>query len=64
MLKLIENPPTVIFSTAFDEYALKAIETHAIDYLLKTFRRERFEIAKNIQIVRQKIPMPTIFKIY
>lgn len=48
MLKLIENPPAVIFSTAFDEYALKAIETHAIDYLLKPFRRERFEIAKNI----------------
>lgn len=42
MLELIEYPPAIIFVTAFDEYALKAFEMHAIDYLLKPFSRERF----------------------
>ncbi len=45
MLELIENPPAVIFTTAFDEYAIKAFEAHAIDYLLKPFSKERFEKA-------------------
>ncbi|HEY6504774.1 MAG TPA: response regulator [Chitinophagaceae bacterium] len=42
MLELIEQPPAVIFTTAFDEYAIKAFEAHAIDYLLKPFNQERF----------------------
>src|SRR6267154_1954388 len=45
MLELIENPPSVIFTTAFDDYAIKAFESHAIDYLLKPFSRDRFEKA-------------------
>jgi len=45
MLELIEQPPSVIFTTAFDEYAIKAFESRAIDYLLKPFSRERFEKA-------------------
>lgn len=45
MLELIENPPAVIFTTAFDEFALKAFEAHAIDYLLKPFSQERFDKA-------------------
>jgi two-component system LytT family response regulator len=47
MLELIEDPPAVIFTTAFDEYAIKAFENHAVDYLLKPFSRERFDRAVN-----------------
>ena len=35
--------PFIIFCTAYDQYALKAFEVHAIDYLLKPFDRERFK---------------------
>lgn len=45
MLELIENPPGVIFTTAFDSYAIKAFEAHAIDYLLKPFSEDRFNKA-------------------
>lgn len=51
MLELLEELPAVIFTTAFDEYALQAFEVHAIDYLLKPFSQDRFN--KAIEKYRQ-----------
>ncbi|WP_422348783.1 LytR/AlgR family response regulator transcription factor [Flagellimonas sp.] len=45
VLNHLEEIPKIIFSTAYDEYALKAFEVHAIDYLLKPYTKERFKIA-------------------
>ncbi|MCW3785002.1 LytR/AlgR family response regulator transcription factor [Plebeiibacterium sediminum] len=45
MLEVIENPPKVIFTTAYDQFAIKAFELNAIDYLLKPFSKDRFEQA-------------------
>ena len=40
-----EAMPAVIFATAYDEFALQAFDVHAVDYLLKPFSRERFDVA-------------------
>ena len=45
VLAELEELPYVIFSTAYDRYALEAFELHAVDYLLKPYTRERFELA-------------------
>lgn len=45
VLTHLEEIPQIIFSTAYDKYALKAFEVHAIDYLLKPYTKERFGMA-------------------
>jgi two-component system LytT family response regulator len=42
LLELLDETPEIVFSTAFDHYALKAFDVNAIDYLLKPFSEERF----------------------
>jgi len=44
-LELVENMPAVIFTTAFEEHAIRAFEVHAVDYLLKPFSSDRFDKA-------------------
>jgi DNA-binding LytR/AlgR family response regulator len=45
VIEALESPPLVIFVTAYDEYAIRAFEINALDYLLKPFSRERLEKA-------------------
>jgi two-component system, LytTR family, response regulator len=62
MLDLIDNPPVIIFTTAYDNYALKAFEANAVDYLLKPFSKERFEeaIQKAFIYLRDKLKQNSI----
>jgi two-component system, LytTR family, response regulator len=53
MLELLDQPPAVIFTTAFDEYAMRAFDAHAIDYLLKPFSQERFNKALDKWLLQQ-----------
>ena len=53
VLELIEPGPEVVFVTAYDEYALKAFEVHAVDYLLKPFGRER--LVEALALVRERM---------
>src|SRR5690242_1836120 len=58
VLELIGEKVSVIFVTAYDQYAMRAFEVHAVDYLLKPIGRERFEAALDRAKSRigQKIP--------
>ncbi len=60
MLELIDNPPLVIFTTAFEEYAIKAFDTHAADYLLKPFSKERFDKAIQKMLLQKNNLAPAV----
>jgi len=60
VLELIGADAAVIFVTAYDTYAMRAFDVHAVDYLLKPFSEERFEAAleRARQRIGQKMPDP------
>ena len=60
VLELIESDLVVVFITAYEQYAVKAFEVHAVDYLLKPFSKERFDEALDRakeKLVRKEIPL-------
>lgn len=63
-LNQLEYPPLIVFATAFDEYALKAFELNAVDYILKPFDEKRVQqtidkLFKRVRDTEQTIPLPT-----
>lgn len=55
VLDEIEHDPFVIFTTAYDQYAIKAFEKNAVDYLLKPLDQERFKLAIERAVTRMKL---------
>lgn len=53
VVEALEDPPPIIFVTAYDEYAIRAFEIHALDYLLKPFTQER--LVKAIRRAQESI---------
>ncbi len=64
MLELIDKPPVIIFTTAYDQFALKAFEVNAADYLLKPFSKERFNesIEKAFRHIKNKSPQQDVIQ--
>ena len=64
MLELLEDPPAIIFTTAYDQYAIKAFEVSAVDYLLKPFSEERFNDAlkKSFSLIEDKFQQNSAIK--
>lgn len=56
VLRRIQHSPAVVFTTAYDEYAVSAFELGAIDYLLKPFGESRFR--STLERVRRRLPHP------
>lgn len=55
VLDEIEHDPHVIFTTAYDQYAIRAFENNAVDYLQKPIDRERFKVAVDRALERMKL---------
>lgn len=64
MLELIEDPPVIIFTTAYDHFAIKAFEVNAADYILKPFSEERFKEAldKSFIHLRDRFQQKAVIK--
>jgi len=54
MLELLDDYPEIIFTTAYDEFALRAFELNAVDYLMKPFSKKRFDQALEKVFARLK----------
>ncbi|NQU34478.1 MAG: response regulator transcription factor [Bacteroidetes bacterium] len=52
MIELLDEVPEIIFTTAYDQFAIKAFELSAVDYLMKPFSRDRFNEAVNKVLAR------------
>jgi len=59
MIELLDEKPAIIFTTAFDQYAIKAFELNAVDYLLKPFSLDRFKESVNKAISRNDSEKPS-----
>lgn len=66
-LNKLPNPPAIVFTTAYDTYAIKAFELHAIDYLLKPIRLRRLydalvharnAVPPSIEVLQEILPEP------
>jgi two-component system response regulator AlgR len=66
----LPNPPAIVFTTAYDAYAIRAFEVHAIDYLLKPIRASRLTQAlkrastaraPSVQTLREIVPRAPVF---
>lgn len=62
MLELLDHKPKVIFSTAFDAYAIQAFDANAIDYLLKPYPKSRFDKAFEKVLQRQQVIPETVIR--
>ena len=52
LLELLTDPPVIIFSTAYEEFAIRAFEANAVDYLLKPYPLERVQVAVEKALIR------------
>lgn len=58
VLTQLNEIPEIIFSTAYDQYAIKAFEVHAVDYLLKPYGQKRFETSLKKILKQQETIIP------
>ncbi len=62
MIELLDEMPEIIFTTAFDQYAIKAFELNAVDYIMKPFSKQRFAgaVEKVSERLQQKKREPIV----